>query len=275
MAGLGFAGPLGVGTNVIANAGAGGADLANLAINLGAADTLGQSQVFAGSIGESPGAFNLGANLFGNANSNPNGPQPMNIVATGLGSSAINVIGNRNVLTSAGILNNTTNLGNPFGFPNGSDSVLTSTGNLSVAFNSQGFLTPACDALCGNNVSVTGPLALAGSINQVNETVVQNGFGVNINNFLTPPSSTNVLAASNPNKFVPTVFATGTGNRSGSPLSGSFTNAGKPFSSSLNQISSSLNSSLKKLSATINTVTKNLTGGLTARPKAGDSTNEE
>ena len=51
-------------------------------------------------------------------------------------------------------------------------------------------------------------------------------------------------------------------------LSGSLTNASK-------QLNSSLNQSLKTLSDTINNVTKTLTGGLTARPKAGDSTNEE
>ena len=96
--------------NVFAQAGNTGGDFANLALNFGAAEVIGQSVVGAGG-----GAFNLAANLFGTANSNT----PMIVGASGVGNSAINVTGNRNTVFAAGILNNATSLGNPFRFPMG------------------------------------------------------------------------------------------------------------------------------------------------------------
>src|SRR3954462_5098159 len=108
-------GAIAVGTNVAALAGdpfnTGTFSVANLALNLGSAedpftgpfplsDETAQSLVLAG-----PGVLNLGANLGGAANSGACGgvgKQPMQIVAAGFGSSALNFIGNRNRLTSTG-----------------------------------------------------------------------------------------------------------------------------------------------------------------------------
>ena len=173
----------------------------------------------------------------------------MLIVAAGVGSSALNFIGNRNQLTSAGILNNTTNMGNPFGFPNGSDNTLTSTGNFSTAFNYQGFGTPTdCPSDCGNTVIATGPGAIAGAINVVNEVIQQTGFGINLR---TPSASQHrrhyrpTLAAAN--SFAPTTFAGGSSNKSGNQLSGSVTKSSKQFSSSLKKLSDGVKNAVSGL----------------------------
>jgi hypothetical protein len=257
-AGFGFGGPLGVGTNVVAIAGdpnEQNLSFGNVALNAGAADFQGQNVVAAGylppplpGVPPGPAAFNLASNFLGNS-----GPQPMIVAATGVGSSALNFIGNRNILVSGGILNNTTNVGNPFGFPNGSDNILTSTGNFSTAFNYQGFGTPTdCASNCGNRVIATGPGAIAGAINVVNEIVSQTGFGVNINNFGTA-NNTNVLAARSTNSATgasngaTTTLASGNGgntNKSGSQLSGSTTKSGKQFGSSLKKLSAGVKNAL-------------------------------
>ena len=98
----------------------------------------------------------------------------MDITAKGVGSSALNFFGNRNILTSDGILNNTTNVGNPFGFPNGSDSVLTSTGHFSTAFIYQGFVSPDCDYALRQRSDRSGPFSIAGAINTINRIVTPN-----------------------------------------------------------------------------------------------------
>jgi len=243
-------GAIAVGTNVAAFAGSPAAlSVANLALNIGSADntvnpTTGApngpafSRVTAG-----PGFLNLGANFGGNASPNPNGPQPMVITAAGFGSSALNFIGNRNRLTSVGILNNTTNAGNPFGFPNGSDSVLTSTGNFSTAFNYQGFLSPACDSLCGNTVVAQGPGAIAGAINVVKQIVVQQGPGIT----LRTPFDPNTGGSTASTFAAPTTFAGGSSNKSGNQLSGSLTKGSKQFSSSLKKLGDGVKNALSGL----------------------------
>ena len=151
--------------------------MANLALNFGSADTpinpttgvptpgTAYSRVTAG-----PGFLNLGANLGGSANAGgggASGPTPIDIRASGVASSAINIIGNRNSLTSSGILANSTVLGS-FGDPNGSDNVLTSTGPLSVAFVRQGLFSEEClQGPCGNTVTASGFGAIAGALNTV------------------------------------------------------------------------------------------------------------
>ena len=119
-----------------------------------------------------------------------------------------------------------------------------------------------------NDVDVQGPAALAAAIGVGNQIVSRTVPGITIATpFNSTGTSTNVLAASNPNKFVPKIFATGTGNTSDSPLSGSLTKVGTQFSSSLNSLS-------KTLSDTINNVTKNVTKNVTSG-LAGGTTNEE
>ena len=94
----------------------------------------------------------------------------------------------------------------------------------------------------------------------VADTVRNTNSGIELRTPFSPAgTSTNVLAAGN--LFRPTTFAAGSSNRAGSQ---SLTNASKQFSSSLNQVSKTLSDTFKKV-----------TGGLTARPKASDSTNEE
>ena len=114
-----------------------------------------------------PGFLNLGAN-FGAANTEGGQPIPMEIRASGIASSALNFIGNRNRLTSQGVLANSTVVGSVFGFPNGSSNTVTSTGPVSVAFVRQGIFSDPCSLLsCGNKVHVTGPFALGGAFNTV------------------------------------------------------------------------------------------------------------
>ena len=204
-AGLGFAGPLGVGTNVAAFAGARPLDFVNIAVNIGSADENGTSAVEA-----SDGAFNLAGNLFGNANSAVAGtPTSLTVLAggddenLGFGTVAANVFGNRNHVEAIGTLVNATNWGNVFTTPNGSDSTVTagtvgSPTSLSWAFNYQGIFTEACPTgLCGNTVNATGPLSIAGAIGVVRRDVSQDGPGISLatqfNDTGIPP--TNVLAA--------------------------------------------------------------------------------
>lgn len=180
-------GAIAIGTNVAAFAEGSGFSVANLAINAGNADdpidpTTGIpgantafSRVTAGA-----GFLNLGLNLGGNASSTPEGPTPMDIRASGIASSALNFIGNRNKLTSTGVLANSTVLGG-IGFPNGSDNTVTSTGPVSVAFVRQGIFSETCfqGNLCGNTVT-SGPFSIAGAFNTV-ERIVTAGPGNRIN----------------------------------------------------------------------------------------------
>ena len=245
--------------NVIAMAGnPDGFSLGNIALNAGSAqDVPSQNVVAAGIIPESDeeevpgstaGSFNLAANLGGAGGTTGTGEPgtPMFIAATGIGSPAINVIGNRNRLISDGILANTTNVGSIFGFPaNGSDNVLTSSGPVSVAFNYQGIFTEDCDTpTCGNTVNAEGLSSFAAAIGVVNQEVEQIGFGVNINNF-SLGGGTSALAASNPNRFAPTTFANGSSNGSGGgQLSRSLTESSKQFSSSLKKLSAGIQKAL-------------------------------
>ena len=130
---------------------------------------------------------------------------------------------------------------------------------------------------------VNGPAAAGGALFQSDRFVEQTGPGIEINGVANDTGSTtnvltaggtqansfrlnptgsnnNVPAASKPNKFTPTTFATGTADRAGSQLSGSLTKAGKQFSSSLNQISSSLS---KKVSDNV----QNALGGFGKKKK--------
>src|SRR6478609_8724065 len=92
VAGLGFEGVLGAGTNAAAFAGARPFDFVNIAVNIGDADPDVTSVVEA-----SDGAFNLAGNLFGNAN---NGSDLIvfaggNEATLGFGTVAANVVANR------------------------------------------------------------------------------------------------------------------------------------------------------------------------------------
>jgi hypothetical protein len=198
-----FNAAIAVGTDVTANAGTGGLDFLNLAANFGNATDGATSTVTAGG-----GAFNLAANLGGNANAGAGGgvgPQDMVIQAgSGFGNVALNVIGNRNRVTAAGgFLNFATTLGSFGGEANGSDNDVTATGSLSAAFNFQGPFSEACPlGPCGNTVTATGLLSLVAAIGVV-QRLVTGAFGITLaipfNSAIFPPNpnppATNVLAA--------------------------------------------------------------------------------
>ena len=209
VSGVGFEGPLGVGTNVEAVAGVRPFDFVNIAVNIGSADDPPDSDGDAISVVEaSDGAFNLAGNLFGNANSVDGVPTPMIVFAggdpdtLGFGTVAANVFGNRNHVEAIGTLLNATAWGNVFTSPNGSDNIVTagfvgSPTSLSWAFSYQGIFSQACStALCGNDVDAAGPLAIAGAIDVINQTVSQDGPGITIATQLnSTASNTNVPAA--------------------------------------------------------------------------------
>lgn len=264
------------GVNAIA--GNGVLDSLNLALNFGNATDGATSTVRAGDgTNLLPDNFNLAANLGGNAGLSGlvgQGPQNMDIFAgDGYLNVALNVIGNRNRLSASdGFLNFAGNVGAPFSYPNASDNDISATGNLSAAFNSQTFLGEPCSASqCGNTVTADGPLSLVVAAGVVRK-LVEGNFGITLANSFNsssfpanpnlPPA--NVLAASNPNKFAPTTFATGTGGSAGgsagSQLSGAITNASKQISSSLNNISSSV-------SKAVNDTVSRVTGGTSTKGK--------
>lgn len=205
------------GTNASAVAGRQNSDFANFAFNFGNAvepwlggenEELGTSNVDA-----SYGSFNLAANLGGNANAVEGTTKDLRVWAGGLegeenfGSAALNLFGNRNDVQAFGSGVATIAVGNPFGFPNGSDSIVRvgdfvegiSGGSLSLAFNIQPpFITEECDTgQCGNTVTVgNGYLSIAGAVGLVNRVVEQIGPGIRINTpFNPPPTVTNELAA--------------------------------------------------------------------------------
>ena len=126
--------------------------------------------------------------------------------------------------------------------------MLTSTGNFSTAFNYQGFLSPACDNLCGNTVIAPGPGAIAGAINVVKQIVVQDGFGITLRTPFDPNtggSTASTLASAK--KFAPTTFAGSSSNKSGNQLSGALTKSAKQFSSSLKKLSDGMKNALSGL----------------------------
>jgi hypothetical protein len=245
-------GAIAVGTNVAAFAGSPAAlSVANLAVNVGSAlntvnPTTGAPNGPAFSRVTAAGIGNLAANLGGAANAGGGtGPRPMIITAAGFGTSAINVIGNRNILTSTGILANSTVLGGIAPGPNGSDNVVTSTGPLSVAFVRQGLFSEEClQGPCGNRVTANGFGAIAGAINTVGRNVIQNGFGINI---ATPGNDTGAATTLASAKFAPTTFAGGSSNQSGNQQSGSLTKGSKQFSSSLKNLSDGVKNALSGL----------------------------
>lgn len=206
------------GTNASAVAGRQNSDFANFSFNFGNAvepwlggenEELGTSNVDA-----SFGSFNLAANLGGNANAVEGTTKDLRVWAGGLegeenfGSAALNLFGNRNDVQAFGSGVAALAVGNPFGFPNGSDSIVRvgdfiegiSGGSLSLAFNVQPpFITEECDTgQCGNTVTVSnGYLSIAGAVGLVNRVVEQVGPGIRINTpFNPPPTVTNELAAS-------------------------------------------------------------------------------
>ncbi len=200
------------GTNVAAFAGAKNNDFANFAFNFGNATAPATSIVDA-----SYGSYNLAANLGGNANANAAGtPTDMLVQAGGQGDfdnvfgAAVNLFGNRNTVDSFGSSAAAINIGNPFGFPNGSDSFVLvgdrgvggGPSDLSLGFNVQPpFITQPCAGQCGNIVTINdGYLSIAGAVGLVNKVVAQIGPGIRINTPLNPPAdppaaTTNVLAA--------------------------------------------------------------------------------
>ena len=250
-------GAIAIGTNVGAFAGSpDGISVANVALNLGSAEVpfsldpdTGAVVVPVGAYNgvlAGPGFLNLGANFGGSGDTEGVQPIPMEIRASGIASSALNFIGNRNRLTSTGVLANSTVVGNFFGFPNGSSNIVTSTGPVSVAFVRQGIFSDPCEpGVCGNEVQVTGPFALGGAFNTIARDVTA-GPGNRINiafPFNDNGTTANVLAAGN--SFAPTTFANVTGNRSGGgQLSASLTKGAKQFSSSLKKLSAGVEKAL-------------------------------
>ena len=196
-----------IGDRVYAESGLSPTDFLNAAINIGQADDAFDSGGLATSqVRAENGGLNLAVNVLGSADSGGiTGPEPLDVSARGFFNSAINFVGNRNIVSVDGNFNNATMVGNVFQFPNGSDNVVTagtseSPASLSAAFNYQGIFTDeSCIASCGNIVNAdSGPLAVALAFNVVQRTVSAGpGFDIKIafpfNDTGLPP--TNVLAA--------------------------------------------------------------------------------
>ncbi len=178
-----FNAAIAVGTNTTAIAGTGGLDFLNLAFNSGQATQGATSTVTAGG-----GGFNLAANLGGNANTGGgSGFSNLDVSATnGFGNVALNAIGsNRNTIRAGdGFLNFAVNVGGRGG--RGSDSRVSATNNLSVAFQSQTVLGGTCvnanNPGCGNVVTAIGPLSLVVAAGVVGKEVVQDGPGITLAN---------------------------------------------------------------------------------------------
>ena len=205
----------------------------------------------------------------------------------GFGNSAINVIGNRNIISAGGgFLDNATVLGSVFGTPNGSDNDVISgfDGNLNVAFTvpaSPHYRSLRCGP-CGNIVDAgPGPLGVAGAIGLVNRTVDQDGPGITINTPLnpTPRSSTNVLAAGgrqaglvrNSLNFSPTGSNSASNSGNASSGAGSASDLAKATSrggSVLKSVSARMTTSVKNFSDAVSNATRGLAGS--AKPDAAD-----
>jgi len=258
--GIGFPGALGIGTNVTAQAGSeGGGDFGNVAVNLGHADELGQSGVFAGGSPIGRGVLNLAVNLGGNADENGD----LSMTASGIGNSAINVSGNRNQVVALGILSNATNLGNPFFFPNGSDNIVIAGdlaepagALLSVAFNVNGV---------NNTVNAFGPLSIAGAlIVSDQEPITKEGPGITVRTPLNPnPAGGSVLAARGTQQSLvrPSLNFSPGNNAVSTSLGGSSSKATSPGGSAFKSASDRVTTSVKKLSDTVSKVTRGLAGG--------------
>ena len=237
-----------VGNNVSATAGfeqddEDAVDAFNLALNFGTATDGAVSTVEAGN-----GTFNLAANLGGTANEpHPTiGPVDMDISAgDGIGNVALNVIGNRNTIRAeTGFLNFAINAGAPFSYPNGSDNLVTATGGLSVAFNSQTFLGEPCAlAQCGNTVTA-GPLSLVVASGVVRRLVAGGITFANSFNSSTFPD--------NPNLSSTTVLAAGgtQGNRVRLNSTGNSTNGVAAGGTQGNRVRPSLNAASNRAETT-------------------------
>jgi hypothetical protein len=198
-----------VGTNVDAIAGTGLLDSLNLAANFGNATDGASSTVTVGGTALLPSNFNLAANLGGNAGlSGAAGVPPVDMdvsVGDGFLNVALNVVSNRSTVSAGGdggFLNFAINSGGPFSFPQGSDSTVRATGNLSAALNSQTFLGESCSvSQCGNRVPADGPLSLAVAAGVVRKLVEAGSFDITLANsfnsgdFPDNPDLSNVLAA--------------------------------------------------------------------------------
>jgi hypothetical protein len=242
------------GDGVVAQAGVGNTDLANVAFNFGNATAPFTSQVVTGN-----GGFNAAYNFGGNANTPPTGGVTTGNLSVeagnGWGNNALNVIGNRDTIFAGnGFFNFATAIGNLLSFPNGSDSTATSVGNLGVAISYQPVLfTPACTAQpCGNVVTATGPLAISGAIAATGLTVNQTGIGTNINNIIKLP----VAAVKVPATAVP---ATGTQTSlAASPSANTVSNSN--LKSSQKSGNNQVTKSTSKTSAAVSKVTSKRAG---------------
>ena len=126
-----------------------------------------------------------------------------------------------------------------------------------------------------NDVVVNGPAAAGGALFQSDRLVEQTGPGIEING-VEKPTGTNatVLAARGTQEDVRPSLAFRPGSKVTSNLrnvTSSLRNATSSGGSALTSVSNRITTSFKNLSDAVNNVTQKLT----ARPKAGDSTNEE
>jgi len=222
----------------------------------------------AGSSSTTAGLFNLGASLGGTRSE---------LIAAGLGNSALN-LGSDNLLVASGTVNNATNLsgnGNGVAASNTPGTGLAAlVPGLNVAFN---ILGTNNTVLSGASVPPVlggpgnGPLSIAGAIGVTDQngadTVRNTNFGIELRtpfNAATPPPMTSVLATGN--KVTPKTLAAGIVKNTGSQSSGSLTKAGT-------QVRSSLNSLSTKVSNTVKKVTGGLAGG--AKADAASTNNSD
>ena len=213
----------------------------------------------AGSEATTAGLFNLGASLGGTRSE---------LIAAGLGNSALN-LGSDNLLVASGTVNNATNLsgnGNGVAASNTPGTGLAAlVPGLNVAFN---ILGTNNTVLSGASVPPVlggpgnGPLSIAGAIGVTDQngadTVRNTNFGIELRtpfNAATPPPMTSVLATGN--KVTPKTLAAGIVKNTGSQSSGSLTKAGTQVRSSLNSLSTKVSNTVKKV-----------TGGLAGGAKA-------
>jgi len=203
----------------------------------------------AGSSSTTAGLFNLGASLGGTRSE---------LIAAGLGNSALN-LGSDNLLVASGTVNNATNLsgnGNGVAASNTPGTGLAAlVPGLNVAFN---ILGTNNTVLSGASVPPVfggpgnGPLSIAGAIlvdDQTGADTVRNtNFGIELRtpfNAATPPPMTSVLATGN--KVTPKTLAAGIVKNTGSQSSGSLKKAGTQVSSSLKSLSTKVSDTVKKV----------------------------
>ena len=225
-------------------------------IDTGLPDIGNVSFATAGSSSTTAGLFNLGASLGGTRSE---------LIAAGLGNSALN-LGSDNLLVASGTVNNATNLsgnGNGVAASNTPGTGLAAlVPGLNVAFN---ILGTNNTVLSGASVPPVlggpgnGPLSIAGAIGVTDQngadTVRNTNFGIELRTPFNAQTPVSVLAAGN--KVAPKTLAAGSVKNTGSQSSGSLKKAGKQFSSSLTSLST-------KFSGTVKKVTGGLAGGAKA-----------